>query len=541
MKRNKGMQSRRWLLIVGALALLLVMAACNANGTKSNDGSSDVTDENENHEATNEKDQYGGVLKIGYSTAGIQALGLSSDIRLIEDMFVSSVALESLGRYEGTKMVPHLAEKWEADPASQTITYYLREGIKFHDGTDFNAEAVKWNLENFIEHRAELDDISEITVIDEYTLEVKLKTWNQRMLEEIPFYSISSPTAYQEMGRDAVLMHPVGTGPFKFVEMSHDEYVKFERFEDYWQEGRPYLDGIEFILFADSTTASAAMKAGEIDIYFNVPAIYAHELSQLENITVQTNETGLGALMTGLIYDSANPDSPFANPKVRRAITHAIDRDAIVDALQYGFSFATTQWGSKTSPTFNPDLDLEYDPEKARQLLADAGYPNGFKTNFVIGTDSTNIQFGEIIQAYLAEVGIEVELEMIDSGRHQELTVAAIGEPWDGIIIWSARGDYDVSFFMPRTFSPQGLTYAHNLQHYEDMQELYTLAKTALTEEEWIEFSRELQRLAFDEYAIATPLYISTMPTAIHKHVHDTGINSGHPTRFTPENIWIEK
>lgn len=523
------------LFVLQLIMIFLFLAACsdssntNHNGTTSDSDSGSV--------------EAGGSLKIAIDQ-NVTVLAPSSEIRAQVDAFVSETALEKLGRYksDGT-MEPVLAESWEENPDELSITFELKQGIKFHDGTDFNAEAVKWNIEEFMNAgRTELEGITSVEVTGEHTVQIHLDEWNSSMLNNmIYFVPMVSPAAYEENGIDWIKENPIGTGPYKLESWTKDESIVFTKNEDYWQEGKPSLDSIEFYIYADSSTAAASLQAGEIDAYVLAPALVANDMSALEEFVITQNETGLGALGLGVIGDSADPDSPFSNELVRRAVSLAIDREAIVQSLLYGYAIPTNQWGIPGSLTYNDNLEIEYNPKKAKELLAEAGYPDGFKTVYNVSNAPEQIQQSTAIQEYLSEIGIEAELNVMDTGLFREVTIAANNEPWEGLIQFNSRGDYDLTTYMPRNFSPEGTLYSHHITFKDDVLALFDELKGESDRQVIQEKSYELQRLVAEEYAIATFIYVTSTPAIIHQDYKDTGINTGHGSEWTPENAYMEK
>ena len=482
----------------------------------------------------------GGTLKLGVATRLVN-IGYVPKTRSTFEVFIANAALETLGRYtESGEIVPFLAEKWETDTDKNTITYTLKKGIKFHDGTDFNAEAVKFNADLMIEaKRAEFADLDSVDVLDDYTVRFNLKKWNSAFVESVAnFLWIMSPTAYQQMGADGITFHPVGTGPFVFDSYETDVVMKFKKNENYWQQGLPYLDGVEFHFYADQTSAMFSLEAGEIDGIWSTTARNAFDLSN-KGFEVLTLKSGLGALARGIIADHGDPNSPFQDVRVRKALGHAIDVDAIIDSMMYGYAIKTNQWGAPTAWSYNPNVQgTPYDPEKAKQLLAEAGYPNGFKTKLISNNNNEDQTFFTIIQGYLKAVGIEADIEVVEEAKWREITQVP-GE-WDGIIGYNFRGDADLSLYMPRNFTPGGVLYANNLQHPPIIEQLLNEAKVAKTQEEKTRILHQIQLEVWDNHAMAVPMYVSTNPSVLREGIHDTGINVTYMTVWTPETTWME-
>src|SRR4030042_303019 len=228
--------------------------------------------------------QYGGTLRIitpldptvlGYPA---QSAGRATFYQycVLERLAVYAPDVWETQEYQGV-----LATSWEIENEFKTYTFHLREGVKFHDGTPWNAEAVKWNAQLFVDAgtSATFKLLESCDVIDEYTVQYNFKSPRGTFMVEIAtgIYFIS-PTSYEANGgKDWAMTHPVGTGPFKLVDFMQGAYVNYERFDDYWG-GKPYLDAVQYIIVPDATTSEAMMENGEADMY-----VYA-ELQQAMNL-----------------------------------------------------------------------------------------------------------------------------------------------------------------------------------------------------------------------------------------------------------------
>ena len=193
--------------------------------------------------------------------------------------------------------------------------------------------------------------------------------------------NVLSPTAYETYGEEYCIVNPVGTGPFKFVSYEPDVNLVCERFDNYWQKGKPYLDKIEMIYVKEMTTAANMLRDGKVDVIVNINGASAADLKS-EGYAV----TALPWTMEGLLPDSLNADSVLADKRVRQAIEYAIDRPAIIKAFGYGYWHALTQLATEAVYGYNPAIKgRPYNPDKAKQLLAEAGYTNGFKIKLIGG------------------------------------------------------------------------------------------------------------------------------------------------------------
>lgn len=257
--RNKSLL-RKILLPGVALCLAVSMLAFAAKG------GTDPT--------TKPTPKYGGILK---RCLDVDAQGLDPMAQPFTYVAVrmAQTAIETLVRLDerGLPVVPWLATDWKVSGDLRSITFTLRKGVKFHDGTDFNAEAVKWNLERYrTSSNLELKAVASIDVLNDSTLRLNLSKWNSSLLSSLSCKAgmMISPTAYKTHGEEWVRMHPVGTGPFKFVSWQRDVKQVYQKFDSYWQKGKPYLDGIEWSINTDPVSKVFAFKQEEVDELLNV-------------------------------------------------------------------------------------------------------------------------------------------------------------------------------------------------------------------------------------------------------------------------------
>ena len=206
--------------------------------------------------------QYGGILKIIEVSEGAQPIGAPWEVQGIDSKLhrpcLETPILEDVnGGYH-----PWLATSWKIDTAKNSITLSLRKGVKFHDGTDFNARAAKWCLDNSIKAKTAKGFLS-VDLVDDYTVRINTEKYQNNYLNYLSGSgsAMVSPTFFEKNGVDAARWHPVGTGPFKFVSFERGSKLTYTRWEGYWQKGKPYLDGVEFLFIRDPLTQQAAMQA----------------------------------------------------------------------------------------------------------------------------------------------------------------------------------------------------------------------------------------------------------------------------------------
>ncbi|WP_099867212.1 ABC transporter substrate-binding protein [Pararhizobium haloflavum] len=365
------------------------------------------------------------------------------------DEVVYANLFEGLTRFTADGSVaPALARDWEISEDGLTYTFTLAEDVTFHDGSIFDADDVKFSLD-----RARADDsinaqkvlfadIESVEVVDPQTVEVTLSRPNGSFLFNMA-WGDAVIVAEETAGDNAT--NPVGTGPFAFADWVRGDSVTLARYDGYWGEA-PKLDTVTFKFISDPTAAFAAMMAEDIDAFPNFPA--PENLQQFEadprfSVIVGSTE---GETVLGI--NNAKP--PFDDVKVREAIAHAIDRQAIIDGAMFGYG---TPIGTHFAPHNPAYVDLTetsaHDPERARALLEEAGHGEGFQTTLKLPPPAYARRGGEILASQLREVGIEAEiinlewaqwLEEVFTNGDFDLTIVSHTEPLD-INIY-ARPDY---------------------------------------------------------------------------------------------------
>ena len=356
------------------------------------------------------------------------------------DSVLYSNVFEGLTRFMSDgSVVPGLAESWKISEDGLTYTFKLRDGVTFHDGTSMDAEDVKFTLDRIgaedsaNAQKALYAAISEVNVIDPLTVEVKLSEPNGNMIFNLAWGDavIVAPESIEN-----IKQQPVGTGAFKFQSWTQGDKVELVRNDDYWGDA-PALASATFKFISDPTAAFAAMMAEDVDVFSGFPA--PENLPQFE--ADPRFQVLVGSTEGETILSTNNKMAPFDNPKVREAMAHAIDRQAIIDGAMFGLG---TPIGTHFAPHNPAYVDLtaqsNYDPEKAKALLAEAGFADGFETTLHLPPPSYARRGGEIIAAQLAAVGIKAEitnvewaqwLETVFRGKNFGLTIVSHTEPMD--------------------------------------------------------------------------------------------------------------
>ncbi|WP_406646382.1 ABC transporter substrate-binding protein [Aliisedimentitalea scapharcae] len=356
------------------------------------------------------------------------------------DSVLYSNVFEGLTRFMGDgSVVPGLAKSWDISDDGTEYTFHLQDGVTFHDGTGMDAEDVKFSLD-----RARAEDstnaqkalfagISDVSVVDPMTVKVTLSEPNGSFLFNMA-WGDAVIVAPESIGD--IKTTPIGTGAFKFSGWVQGDKIELVKNADYW--GTPaHLDSATFKFISDPTAAFAAMMAEDIDAFSGYPA--PENLPQFD--ADPRFQVLIGSTEGETILSTNNKQPPFDNVKVRQAVAHAIDRQAIVDGAMFGYG---TPIGTHFAPHNPAYVDLTgqsaHDPDMARSLLAEAGFPDGFETTLHLPPPSYARRGGEIIAAQLAEVGIKAEitnvewaqwLETVFRGKNFGLTIVSHTEPMD--------------------------------------------------------------------------------------------------------------
>lgn len=469
-----------------------------------------------------QKPRYGGILKVIRPTFP-RVIGFPPEF-FPADSICALPAIERLNEWdEKGHPIPVLAESWEGDPVSKTVTWHLRKGVKFHDGTDWNAEALKWNYQIAIDAKRQTDGkyVKSMEVVDEHTLKMHLSDYNYLMTQENLSWRISvSPTAFKkagggnfEKGREWARKNSVGTGPFKVVDFKRDTYIKYVKNENYWRKGRPYLDGIESRLIRDPMTAMAMMEAGEADAW--------HETGEVQNI-LRLQDKGFKVnwgpgYFQALLPNSSDPKSPYAKKKVREAIEYAIDRPTLAKMIGLGKYEALHQLAASTWPGYVQGYNPRpYNPKKAKQLLAEAGYPNGFKTAIMTLDRSGARDAATAMKAYLEAIGLEVKLDIADMGRYFG---SVFGKGWSDLV-------FAISGINPSTtdlfihFGPEPMTFrTGNIAKSDEYLKLCEEALHTYEESAYIKKIKQIVMKAGED-AMVIPIYRSALATVQAPYVH---------------------
>lgn len=487
----------------------------------------------------------GGTLKIGIKSECVHTM-LSFDLTGAGvDYYYSWPVYESLFKPNAQGSVdPWLLEDYSYDSEAKTYTFNVRKGVTFSDGTVLDAEAVKWNLDHYLEVGAKvealLSSIESVEVVDDYTVQLNLSTWSS-----ILPYAFSrecgymfSPTFYEEHGDDYCKEHPCGTGPFVMTDWTYDVSKTFEKRDDYWG-GDVKLDAVQYIIYTDALVAASALQSGEIDAYL---ALDAETADSLEALGYNIKTCAVKSHDYLLCFNSlnSNGNDPTGDLKVRQAISYAIDADALVEATWGNYGNVRNQFGVGEFFYSDKVKGYDYDPEKAKQLLTEAGYPDGFTISLKTEDSSALQNAATIIQQYLADVGITVDVTIL-SGADANSAEAGWGEGmWlhGSSVYVSAPMQMGSMFRQNLDGHVLGLS---NLLRPDDVEAALALAVSASSDEEAVEACAEANHLLTDEYCIIYNLAEVATLFAVNDRVHDSGIGEVFYSVADLGNAWLSE
>ncbi len=452
-----------------------------------------------------------------------------------------------------TEVVPALATSWDVAPDGLTYTFHLRKGIKFHDGTAFNADAVVFSYMRQLDENNEYykygpwkywgsmdmsNIISAITPIDDYTVEFKLLKVEAPFIANLAmdFAGIVSPTAYKA-DPEGFSSNPVGTGPFKFISWTKDSDIVLERNEDYWEP--VYLDRLILKVIPDATARWLALQKGEVDL-IDFPA--ADDFPAMrENPDIQLiQQPGLNVGYLALNTEK----KPYDDKRVRQAMNYAINRDEIIDAVYGNAGQPAKNPIPPTMWSYNDDITpYPYDVDTARDLLAEAGYSDGFETEIwampvarPYNPDARKI--AEIMQAQLAKINVEVEIISYEWGTYLDRTDN--GEHQAAMLGWTGdNGDPD-NFLFTLLSIPAAEKPAMNIAFWEneDFNNLVVEAKETADSAKRTSLYRQAQEIFHEEAPWVTIAHsIVTLPAK--KTVRDFLISPTGTRVF--KQVWLEK
>ena len=493
----------------------------------------------------------------GPTQGGTVTYGQLGDIANFDPFQLSSVSYpmfqnlyDSLIRYDNALNIePRLAESWELNEDSTQITLTLRQGVKWHNGRDFVADDVVKNFERGLSdevghniHGTVNGVVDKVTAVDDHTVVIDFLAPTPNVFDILNTIFIHAPESMDSLENTAI-----GTGPFKLVEWIPGDHVTLERNDDYWEEGKPYLDGWTFTPYEDYEALLAAVQGGVIDIARN---IVPKDVEFLEGQGLVLAPGQEGFILYTLTVNPPDPDQepgPLSDKRVRCALNYAMDRDTIVDQALYGAGKRLVQNFPEWSIAYFPEYDDRYpfDLDKAKELLAEAGYPDGGFTlkAIVPASDPAYEAMAVIHQADLAQLGIELDIQVLDGAAYGP---EHLGSPETN---GSAPFDLDYTGVGRQHLDPMGLWSNSPYRHFNspifpredfpgDKVELVTKAGQTVDPEERREIFKEIVELQLDQ-CTNLPVSWRYVFFATQPHVHDLAWDV--EDRVIMADVWVDQ
>ena len=501
-----------------------------------------------------------GPVKGGTIVVGLQAEPTTLDAQQMSDYNTVRAGrniFDALLHFkdEGTEVEPGLAEKWDISADGLVYTFNLRKGVKFHDGTDFNADAVVFSYERQIDPNHPYHDTGEfpymeftfglvdkIEKMDDFTVKITLKDSFAPFLANMAMHSatIVSPTAVKKYGKD-FSKNPVGTGPFKFTSWSPGVEIVVEKNPDYWG-GAPNVDKIIYRPIIDDQARMNELEAGGVDFIVNIPP---DDLARLKANKAFTTVEQPGLHEWYIVFNCQKP--PFDNVKVRQAAIQAVDRKSIVDNILKNTGTLAVNIIPPVLWSYTTDVpQFDYNVEAAKKTLADAGLGNGVSLSFWVPTSGSGMQqpvpMGQAIQADLKKVGIDAKIETFEWGTYLDKTIVEDASTLPEMFEMSWAGDNgDPDNFMYILMSgdqypPNGF----NLGHCKDdkVDAILREARTTVDKTKRTELYVQAQKL-LNEAAFWIPVDHETQIVIMKKNIQNFKL---HPTGdFRFKDVWVEK
>ena len=400
-------------------------------------------------------------------------------------------------------IVPQIAESWEVVSPTE-YRFHIRKGLKFHNGEDLTADDVKFSLDRAIATPAVaylVDFIDTVKVEDDYTVFVTLDAPYAPCLRNLAVpYAAIVPKDYVSANPDILKTAPVGTGPYKFVSWTQNDSVVLEAFDDYYQ-GAPLTKNVKMKVIPEASQRTIALQTGEIDIAYDMTT------NDMKIIRDDKNLIALEQPSLTCFYISLNMNKkPFDDVKVRQAINYAIDRDLLIETVNNGAGQAADNIIAPAVFGYYNVGAYEYNPEKAKALLKEAGYPNGFSCTLWVNNNQQRVEMCQAIQAMLKDVGIDCKVEILEFGAFIQRSSA--GEHDMAYFGWfTSTKDGDYTFYSLEHSSQQGPAGNRSFTHDPQVDALVEKGRQTTDEKVRLETYKELAEVLKEMSNNVTVLY----------------------------------
>lgn len=484
------MKKRRLLAL--ALALITTTGILSGCGTSSGDVAGSAASSSSQSISSIED----GTVIIGraYDVAGMDPGFLSENAQVVSNIYDTLVMRDS-----DEKTIPGLATEWK-QVDDLTWEFKLREGVTFHNGEAFNADCVKYSIDRVLNPdnnspcASYISTVESVEVMDDYTVRIHTFKADPLLATRFSRYptQIVPPAYTEEVGQSGLAANPVGTGPYKFVSWTKDQEVVLEANADYWG-GEPEVKKVIFRSIPETSTRVSALLNGEIDIAVSLDSSNMERLENADNAGLSTVEAAGNTVYIGLKCDT----NPLNDVRVRQALNYAIDVDAIVSNVLGGTAVATDSLIGPADFGYSGDWNVyTYDPEKAKSLLAEAGYPNGFEmTMDTVNWYMNDTDVGQAIAGYLDAVGVKVTVNPVESSVYR--TNVPNGEQNPMYMLgWSSTAslDADAAVYSILHSGESYSTYSN-----PEMDALLDEARSCMDETERADLYKQIEDLAIQD------------------------------------------
>lgn len=476
---------KKKLVLLSVLVLLVSVVLCACGDDKKPETSSTNTS-SENTPADPEGEPIEG---------GELVFGMTQDLASLDPHQTSDAGTRSVvfNMYEGLvkptstgDLEPAVASDYDISEDAKTYTFVLRDGITFHDGSKVTVEDIQYSIERYAEIQGESSAFSNylesVEIVDEKTIRVHLKEGYSEFLADLTLAII--PQSNEDPAGN-----PIGTGPFRYVSYTVGQNLQLEKYEGYWNPEEPHLDKVQFKFIADLSTAFTELQAGTIDVLNYLTAAQVQTLEQMQPGQFTIVEGSMNLVQAMFLN---NAYGPLQDVRVRQALCHAVNRQEISDFLFGGKSkLIGSHMISTLSKWYEPEAEnlYEYDIEKAKQLLSDAGYPDGFELEITVPSSfSQHVDTAQILVEQLSKVGIKATIKKVewttwkeDTYHNRNYQATVIG--FDGTL---APSDW---------LKKYGSTAANNIANYnnQEFDEILKQALATVNDQEKIDLYQQLQ------------------------------------------------
>ncbi len=484
-------------ILLSVMVLLVSIAFCACGSDKSTKSSD--TDNSSSEKTTESAGAAGSEAASDDSDTSCFVFGMTQEVSSVDPHSNTDAATRRVlfNVFEGLvkptpdgEMIPAVASDYTISDDATVYTFTLRDGITFHDGNPVTCEDIKYSLERSAEmdSASALSAISDITIVDDKTIQLTLSEANSEFI-----YNLTTPIA--EQANDASqATNPVGTGPFKITEFAEGQYLKLEKYDGYWQTDLDCIDAAQFKFISDAQAAFLELQAGTIDALEHLTIDQVETLN--ENYYIY--ETTM-SMVHGLYLN--NQYGPLADVRVRQALNYAVDRNAVNDFLFGGKSKIIETHGLPRVPVwYNADTEgtYTYDVEKAKELLAEAGYPDGFDLTITVPSNySQHVGAAEIMTEQLAAIGVNVTIDTVEWSTW--LSDVYRNREYESTVI-----SFDITTLSPATWYKRYYTTSTNdFTNFsnEEYDSIYEQALATIDNDEKQALYGQLQQILADEAA----------------------------------------